>query len=115
MPRLEAVRLLPDRARPANDALPRLFGQLALAGLVLVLAWPAARGHSLAFGWLPMWLVAMPACAAWVLHGCPVPRRGRAPVPTWIGAGSAAVPARRGRVVQARRRTRHAPGAARAA
>jgi hypothetical protein len=115
MPRLEVVRLLPDRARPASAGLPRLFGRLAAVGVVLVLAWPAARGHSLAVGWLPMWLVAMPACAAWVLHGCPVPRRGRAAVPTWIGAGSVAVPARRGRVVQARRRPRNMPGAARAA
>jgi hypothetical protein len=114
MPRFEAVRLLPGHVRPANPGLPRLFGQLAAVGVVLVLAWPAARGHSLAFGWLPMWLVAMPAFAAWVLHGCPVPRR-RAPIPTWIGAGAVAVPARRGRVVQARRRPRQAAGAVRAA
>ena len=36
-------------------------------GLVLVILVPAARGMS-AIGWLPMWLVAMPAAAWWALR-----------------------------------------------
>jgi hypothetical protein len=43
-------------------------------GLVLVALLPGARGMS-PVGWLPMWLVAMPALAWWGLHGFALPRR----------------------------------------
>lgn len=46
------------------------------AGLLLVLLVPAARG-SAAIGWLPMWLVGMPAVAWWAARGFPLPRRVR--------------------------------------
>ncbi len=48
--------------------------QVALAGLALVLAWPAARGHSQWLGWLPLWLVGMPMVAWWSLYRFPLPR-----------------------------------------
>ena len=46
-------------------------------GLVLVALWPAARGMT-ALGWLPLWLVGMPAAAWWAVRGFPVPGRRRA-------------------------------------
>jgi hypothetical protein len=48
--------------------------QVALAGLALVLVWPAARGSSAWLGWLPMWLVGMPLVAWWALLRFPLPR-----------------------------------------
>ncbi|QWP79321.1 hypothetical protein J5226_07790 [Lysobacter sp. K5869] len=63
---------------------------------------PAARGHHAVLGWLPLWLVAMPALAWWAL------RRFR--LPSWRREDEPAVaePARRRRrgAVQARRRAR---------
>jgi len=46
-----------------------------LGGLVLVLLLPAARGHSDWLGWIPMWLVGMPAVAWWSLHRFALPMR----------------------------------------
>lgn len=73
-------------------------------GALLVLMLPAARGSQSAIGWLPMWLVAMPAVAWWALH--------RFRLPSWrrvapADAGQAARRRRRG-AVQARRRARPA-------
>ncbi|PNS08430.1 hypothetical protein [Solilutibacter silvestris] len=45
-----------------------------LAGLALVALVPAARGSSAWLGWMPLWLVLMPACALWVAEGLPMPR-----------------------------------------
>ena len=45
-----------------------------LGGLALVALWPAARGSNAWLGWMPLWLVLMPACALWVAAGLPVPR-----------------------------------------
>lgn len=73
-------------------------------GALLVLMLPAARGHHDALGWLPLWLVGMPALAWWALH--------RFRLPGWARSGEPAValPARRRRrgAVQARRRARPA-------
>jgi len=46
----------------------RAVRQLALAGLALVLVWPAARGSSQWLGWGPLWLVGMPWLAWWSLY-----------------------------------------------
>ncbi|WP_460830614.1 hypothetical protein [Lysobacter humi (ex Lee et al. 2017)] len=43
-------------------------------GLVLVALLPSAREVT-AIGWLPMWLVGMPAVAWWALRGFPLPAR----------------------------------------
>ncbi|MFP7722346.1 hypothetical protein [Lysobacter sp. A3-1-A15] len=52
---------------------------LAVSLVVLALV-PAARGHHEALGWLPMWLLGMPAVALWALRGCPLPvARGGVP------------------------------------
>ena len=70
----------PRRIRECPDPrLSRLLCQLTLAGLVLVMVWPAARGHHPWLGWLPLWLMAMPAAACWALHRCPLPHRRRRP------------------------------------
>jgi len=69
--------LLPA-ARPRPDALSdrRLrcaARQLLVIGIALVLLFPMARGHSEWLGWLPLWLVGMPAVAWWALLGFQVP------------------------------------------
>ncbi|HEY1141552.1 MAG TPA: hypothetical protein VGE88_15305 [Lysobacter sp.] len=44
---------------------------LAIGG-VLVLLLPGARGFSETLGWLPLWLLGMPAAALWALRGFPL-------------------------------------------
>lgn len=66
-----AERVSLERADPR---LLRSVRQLALAGVALVLVWPAARGSSAWLGWLPMWLVGMPLMAWWTLLRFPLPR-----------------------------------------
>ncbi|MGB3871108.1 MAG: hypothetical protein WA956_00375 [Stenotrophomonas sp.] len=73
----------------------RCVRQVALAGLALVLVWPAMRGSSAWFGWLPLWLAGMPLSAWWALH------RFRLPLAWWKRQ---AVPRRRS--PQARRARR---------
>lgn len=80
----------------------RCVRQAALAGVALVLVWPAARGHSEWVGWLPLWLVGMPLVAWLSLH------RFRLPLP-----GLLTRTARRRRGPQARRRGRPLPRPAR--
>lgn len=61
----------PSTARHLDAPHPqvlRAVQQVALAGLALVLVWPAARGYSQWLGWLPMWLVGMPLLAWWALY-----------------------------------------------
>ena len=47
---------------------------LAIGGVLVVLL-PGARGSSETLGWLPLWLLAMPAVALWALKGFPLPHR----------------------------------------
>jgi hypothetical protein len=47
---------------------------LAIGG-VLVLLLPGARGFSETLGWLPLWLLGMPATALWALKGFALPGR----------------------------------------
>ncbi|MBU8975964.1 MULTISPECIES: hypothetical protein [unclassified Lysobacter] len=44
-------------------------------GVAIVLLLPAARGFSPTFGWMPLWLVAMPLAAWWALHRFRLPAR----------------------------------------
>ncbi|MEP6907167.1 MAG: hypothetical protein ABI858_04180 [Pseudoxanthomonas sp.] len=79
---------------------PQLERNLRLAlgvGIALVILLPMARGVSEWLGWMPMWLIGMPAVALWSLH--------RFRLPTGVRAASARGPARRRRSgAQARRR-----------
>lgn len=45
-------------------------------GAILVVAVPQARVTTDWLGYLPMWLVGMPAVMLWALHGFAVPRGG---------------------------------------
>lgn len=81
------MRHLPRAAAPTpthgpDRQLARWVGHVTLAGMAMVLVWPAARGYSDWLGWLPLWLVAMPASAWWALYRFPLPpfaRLRRAP------------------------------------
>ncbi|MFT4246543.1 MAG: hypothetical protein QM581_00715, partial [Pseudomonas sp.] len=64
-------------SRRPDPRVLRPVRQLVLAGLALVMVWPAARGCSPWLGWLPLWLVGMPGAAWWALHGFALPRLGR--------------------------------------
>ena len=81
----------------ADPQLERSVRLVLLAGLALVVLLPAARGYSDWLGWLPMWLVGMPAMALWSLH------RFRLPAGKAAGAGLTATRRRRPGA-QARRR-----------
>ncbi|MBB5942757.1 hypothetical protein [Xanthomonas sp. 3307] len=61
------------RTHLPHPGLRRLLRQAILAGLALVLVWPAARGHSEWLGWRPLWLLGMPLSAWWALHRFPLP------------------------------------------
>lgn len=99
--------------RPARDTatpdprLVRTLHRILAAGAVLVLALPAARGHSQWFGALPLWLLAMPLSSLWALHGFRLPRL-RAAMPA-----TASAPRRRRGKPQALRRRQY-PAASRA-
>lgn len=69
-------------------------------GLTLVVLLPAARGFDTRLGWLPLWLVAMPAVAWWALHRFRLPLRPR---DERAEAATRALPRRR---PQAHRRSR---------
>ena len=48
--------------------LDRALRRLVVAGVALVLLVPLARASTDWLGWLPLWLVGMPAVAWWALH-----------------------------------------------
>ena len=75
---------------------------LVALGLTLVVLLPAARGFDPRLGWLPLWLVAMPAASWCALH--------RFGLPLWQRNGGADAAARvlPRRRPQARRRSRKA-------
>jgi hypothetical protein len=99
-------------ARSASRSLtspdPRLvlaLRRLAMAGALLVLVLPAARGASTWLGAWPLWLVAMPLSSLWALHGFRLAR--------WPAGIGDPTRARRRRAPQARR-WRQYPAASRA-
>lgn len=59
------------RTQSGPDPRAVMVTRVALwTGIVLVLLWPEARGHSAWIGWLPLWLVGMPLSAWCGLHRC---------------------------------------------
>ncbi|MEO6102457.1 MAG: hypothetical protein ABIP44_02325, partial [Pseudoxanthomonas sp.] len=64
--------------------------------IAMVLLLPMARGASDWLGWLPMWLVGMPAVALWSLHRFRLPKAAK--------GGAHALARRRRTGAQARRR-----------
>jgi hypothetical protein len=91
-----------DTAVLADPQLERTLRLVLSAGLALVVLLPAARGSSEWLGWLPMWLVGMPAMALWSLH--------RFRLPVRPAAASLAPVRRRRSGAQARRRKGPAVG-----
>lgn len=90
-------RMLTDRT-PINPTLEGLLRHVIAIGAVLVVLLPAARGFSDTFGWLPLWLLAMPLSAWWALH--------RFRLPESVQSRAVMVPSRRRRPgTQARRRS----------
>lgn len=57
-----------------DPALDRLLRRLIGWGVLAVLLLPVARGYSAWFGWMPLWLVAMPLASWWALHHFRLPR-----------------------------------------
>ena len=86
----------------SDPRIERALRTWLLWGAIAVLLLPAARGHTAWLGWLPLWLVAMPASAWWALHRFALPR--------WPAPAAAREVQRRRRRVgpQARRRDRAA-------
>ncbi|CAN7150640.1 hypothetical protein LJR143_000063 [Pseudoxanthomonas sp. LjRoot143] len=91
-----AVR--PDRP---DVHLDRVLRRAVLAGVALVLLVPLARASTDWLGWLPLWLVGMPAVAWWALHRFRLPtgtrltgaaRRRRSPQARRIRARTTALP-----------------------
>ncbi|KWV11532.1 hypothetical protein [Xanthomonas translucens] len=82
------------RAHAPHPALRRVVRQALLAGLALVLVWPAARGSSEWLGWRPLWLLGMPLSAWWALHRFPLPLQ---PLRRILARGRPRVQARRRR------------------
>ena len=75
MPRLQSRNAFANPGRQAPDAqLERALRGIVIAGALLVLAIPAARGSSPWFGALPLWLLAMPLASWWALHHFRMPR-----------------------------------------
>ncbi|HYM85636.1 MAG TPA: hypothetical protein VET30_02760 [Pseudoxanthomonas sp.] len=96
MPKLVSRK---DAAVLADPQLERALRLMLLTGLALVLLLPAARGQSDWLGWMPLWLVGMPAVALWSLH------RFRLPLRKAASDTGSLQPARRRRPgTQARRR-----------
>ena len=84
---------------PHDPRLVRFVRSWLLWGTVAVLLLPVARTQTAVLGWLPLYLVAMPASALWALHGFALPR--------WPVAGARdGLVRRRRRAPQARRRER---------
>ena len=84
---------------PHDPRLVRFVRAWLLWGTVAVLLLPVARTQTVVLGWLPLYLVAMPASALWALHGFALPRWPMAEAREGQGR-------RRRRAPQARRRER---------
>jgi len=91
----------PSAADPIDPRITDVLRYAIAIGATLLLLVPAARGTSETFGWLPLWLLAMPLSAWWALHRFRLPAASAAP---------RAPAARRHRSgPQARRRPRPSP------
>ena len=64
-----------EASTAADPQLERSLRVVLALGVALVLLLPMARSHSDWLGWVPMWLVGMPAVALWSLHRFRLPVR----------------------------------------
>lgn len=90
----------PDSCLAPDPRLEQFVRVAMLLAVALVMLLPAARAYSPTLGWVPLWLLAMPAVAWWSLY------RFRLPISPVSKAAPAAGrrPSRRRSTVQARRR-----------
>ncbi|GAB3102833.1 hypothetical protein [Lysobacter terrae] len=65
----------PHRPLDIDSRIDAVLRYALAIGTALVLLLPGARGFSDTVGWLPLWLLVMPAMALWALRGFPLPRR----------------------------------------
>jgi hypothetical protein len=65
------------RPHRPDAQLDRVLRRLVLTGMALVVLVPLARASTDWLGWLPLWLVGMPAVAWWALHRFRLPAGGR--------------------------------------
>jgi hypothetical protein len=110
MPRLQSRNTFanPERHRP-DVRLEGALRRIVLAGALLVLAIPAARGSSQWLGALPLWLLAMPLASWWALHRFRLPRlRAQAPANATRRRRRGTVQARRRAALAARAGVAHA-------
>ena len=68
------LAIMSTDARAPFTVLDEVLCTVLAVGTVLVVLLPGARGMT-ALGWLPLWLVGMPAVAWWAVRGFPVPGR----------------------------------------
>lgn len=64
-----------DHDATVGPSLEDLLRLAVAVGAVLIVLLPAARGFSDTFGWMPLWLLAMPLSAWWALHRFRLPAR----------------------------------------
>lgn len=64
-----------------DPGLESLLRHAVAIGAAIVVLLPAARGFSSTFGWMPLWLLAMPLSAWWALHRFRLPVREDAQAP----------------------------------
>ena len=78
MPSPSASPLIAPAPDPRLEQIVR--GAMLLA-VALVMLLPSARAYSALLGWVPLWLLGMPAVAWWSLHRFRLPGRTSPPAP----------------------------------
>ena len=87
----------PHLATAPDPRLEQIVRGAMLLSFALVMLLPHARAYSPLLGWVPLWLLGMPAVAWWSLHRFRLPGRTSPPAPLRR-------PGRRRASAQARRR-----------
>lgn len=93
---------------PPEPNLECLLRRVTSVGILLVLALPIARGDSIWFGALPLWLVGMPLSSWWALHRFRLPRFASPSMPAIRPRRRVAAQARRRPGARSRRRVARA-------
>lgn len=93
---------------PPDPRLECALRRIVLTGALLVLALPVARGHSLWFGALPLWLLGMPLASWWALHRFRLPQLPQPARPIAYRRRRSGVQARRRPATQTGGRIAHA-------
>jgi hypothetical protein len=95
-PGVTAMPALRQSTHAPDPRLEQFLRRSIVVAATLVLCLPLARGDSVWFGSIPLWLLGMPLVSWWALHRFRLPRPSQA-----------AIGRRRGRTLQARRYRGH--------